>query len=63
LPLYIDAEAAAPGGWPKGGATELKLPNRHLEYALTWFGLAAALAAIFVMYASGRLRRMTAPGG
>ncbi|OYW57185.1 MAG: hypothetical protein B7Y80_12850 [Hyphomicrobium sp. 32-62-53] len=63
MPLYIDAEAAAPGGWPKGGATELKLPNRHLEYALTWFGLAAALAAIFVMYAGGRLRGTTAPGG
>ena len=63
LPLYIDAEGAAPGGWPKGGATELKLSNRHLEYALTWFGLAAALAAVFAMYASGRLRRTTAPGG
>jgi cytochrome oxidase assembly protein ShyY1 len=34
-----------------------------LEYALTWFGLAAALAAIFAMYAGGRLRRKTAPGG
>ncbi len=27
MPLYIDAEAAAPGGYPKGGSTELKLPN------------------------------------
>lgn len=63
LPLYIDAEAAAPGGWPKGGATELKLPNRHLEYALTWFGLAAALVAIYAMYAAGRLRRPSASTG
>lgn len=63
IPLFIDAEAAAPGGWPKGGATELKLPNRHLEYALTWFGLAAALAAIYAMYAMGRLRQHTAPRG
>jgi cytochrome oxidase assembly protein ShyY1 len=22
-------------------------PNRHLEYALTWFGLAAALAVVY----------------
>jgi surfeit locus 1 family protein len=63
LPIYVDAEAAAPGGWPKGGATELKLANRHLEYALTWFGLAAALAAIYAMYAAGRLRRPDAAGG
>jgi surfeit locus 1 family protein len=24
------------------------IPNRHLEYALTWFGLAAALAGVYV---------------
>ena len=56
IPLFIDAEGAAPGGWPKGGVTELKLPNRHLEYALTWFGLAVALLAIFAVYVAGRLR-------
>ncbi|MGE5267331.1 MAG: SURF1 family cytochrome oxidase biogenesis protein, partial [Deltaproteobacteria bacterium] len=56
-PLFVDAEGAAPGGWPKGGVTELKLTNRHLEYALTWFGLAAALIAIYAVYLAGRLRR------
>lgn len=56
IPLFIDAEGSAPGGWPKGGVTALVLPNRHLEYALTWFGLAAALAAIYATYAVGRLR-------
>jgi len=56
LPLFIDAETDAPGGWPKGGVTELKLPNRHLEYALTWFGLAVVLTAIYLMYAIPRLR-------
>ena len=30
------------------------IPNRHLEYALTWFGLAAALAGV---YAAVLLRR------
>ena len=41
--FIVDAEASppAPGGWPKGGVTRLELPNRHLEYALTWYGLAA----------------------
>jgi surfeit locus 1 family protein len=57
VPLFVDAEGDAPGGWPKGGMTELKLTNRHLEYALTWFGLAAALVAVYGMYAFGRLRR------
>jgi surfeit locus 1 family protein len=31
-----------------------EIPNRHLEYALTWFGLAAALAGV---YAAVLLRR------
>lgn len=58
LPFVLDAETepANPGGWPKGGVTEVKLPNRHLEYALTWYGLAAALLAVYGVYAFGRLR-------
>lgn len=57
LPFVLDAEAepATPGGWPKGGVTEVKLPNRHLEYALTWYGLAATLAAVYALFARGRL--------
>ncbi len=46
----------APGGWPRAGVTRLKLPNRHLEYAVTWFGLAASLAAVFAAYALRQLR-------
>lgn len=56
LPLFIDSETDAPGGWPKGGVTELKLTNRHLEYALTWFGLAVALLAVFGMYVLKRFQ-------
>jgi surfeit locus 1 family protein len=56
MPVFVDAEGEAPGGWPKGGATLVKLPNRHLEYAITWFGLAAVLLAVFATYAAGRLR-------
>ncbi len=33
------------------------IPNNHLSYALTWFGLAAALVVVFVVYARGRLRQ------
>jgi len=57
-PFFLDAvgEPGNPGGWPKGGTTRLELPNRHLEYALTWFGLAAALAAVFAAFAWSRRR-------
>lgn len=57
-PFSIDAEAepANPGGWPKGGTTEFNIPNRHLEYVLTWYGLALALIVIFAVYARQRLK-------
>ncbi len=55
LPFMGEAESASvPGGWPRAGVTRLDLPNRHLEYALTWFGLAAALAGVFGFYAFAR---------
>jgi len=48
VPFFIDAGVAPnPGGLPIGGVTMVELPNNHLQYALTWYGLAAALAAIF----------------
>lgn len=55
-PFAIDADASPvnPGGWPQGGTTIVNLPNRHLEYALTWYGLAAALVVIFATYATSR---------
>jgi surfeit locus 1 family protein len=52
LPFYLDATAAPPnpGGWPQGGVTRLALPNDHLQYAITWYSLAVALAVIYVLY-------------
>lgn len=53
-PVFVDADATQnPGGLPEGGQTRVKLPNDHLQYALTWFGLALALAVMFV-YAHAR---------
>jgi len=62
--FYVDAEAepAPPGGWPRGGVTRLTLPNRHLEYALTWYGLAVALIAVFVAFAISRTPPRKGPG-
>jgi surfeit locus 1 family protein len=48
---YIEAEPSPQASeWPKArDPRELlaAIPNRHLEYALTWFGLAAALAGVY----------------
>jgi len=53
-PFYVDADATPnPGGWPRGGVTRLELPNDHLQYAITWFALAVALAVIYVLYHRG----------
>lgn len=55
----LDAEAspANPGGWPQGGVTRLNLPNRHLEYALTWYGLAGTLIVVLAAFLISRRRR------
>jgi surfeit locus 1 family protein len=56
-PFSIDEDAhAAPPGEPAGGATVFDIPNNHFGYALTWFGLAAALAGVFGVFAARRLR-------
>jgi surfeit locus 1 family protein len=47
LPFFVDADKTPnPEGLPIGGVTIVDLPNDHLQYALTWYGLAAALVAI-----------------
>ena len=58
-PFVVDAELEPrpAGGWPRGGVTRLELPNRHLEYALTWYGLAAALLGVFAAFAVTRWRQ------
>ena len=51
LPFYVDADATPnPGGLPLGGQTPLELPNDHLQYAITWYALAAGLAVIYVLF-------------
>jgi surfeit locus 1 family protein len=57
-PFYIEQEAPPPpGGLPQPGKLVVTLPNNHLQYALTWYGLAAALAAVFGFWAATSGRR------
>jgi surfeit locus 1 family protein len=53
-PFYIDSFAVEDANWPKGGTTRLDFSNRHLEYALTWFGLAGALLGVFLFFSMRR---------
>nr|WP_204262662.1 SURF1 family protein [Methylobacterium sp. BTF04] len=55
-PYLVEADATPnPGGWPKGGQLRVDLPNNHLQYAFTWFGIAACLIGVFGVFAWRRL--------
>ncbi|KKW89586.1 SURF1 family protein [Sphingobium chungbukense] len=57
---FIDADAACgPDSLPVGGLTVIKFPNNHLQYAITWFVLAAMVvgAYMFVMRQEWKDRR------
>lgn len=53
----VEKARAQDGPWPKRGVSNLVIFNRHLEYALTWYGLALTLFGVYVAYAWTRLRR------
>jgi surfeit locus 1 family protein len=57
-PVFLMAETSSNPEWkaliPAPLPTEI--PNRHLEYAGTWFGLAGALAAVYAALLFRRLK-------
>jgi surfeit locus 1 family protein len=56
-PFYVEQEAPVPpGGLPQPGKLVVNLPNNHLQYAITWYGLALALVVVFVVWARGSFR-------
>jgi len=60
-PFYIDLESPSPpSGLPKPGPLEVGLKDDHLQYAITWFGLALVIATAFVIWLRGRLRSASA---
>lgn len=57
-PFTIDAAAnPVPGTLPQGGETIVSFPNSHLGYAITWYGLAAALVGVTAVLARQRLQK------
>lgn len=60
-PFYVEQEdPVPPGGLPQPGKLVVTLPDNHLQYALTWYGLAAVLAAVFAFWARTSGRRSAA---
>jgi surfeit locus 1 family protein len=56
-PFYVDLEAPIPpGNLPKPGPLTVNLRNAHLQYALTWYGLAAVLIVVFMSWVVSRRR-------
>jgi surfeit locus 1 family protein len=54
-PFYIDLEQPAPAsGIPKPGPLEVHLKDDHLQYAITWFGLAGAVVIAFGVWLFGQ---------
>jgi cytochrome oxidase assembly protein ShyY1 len=57
-PFYIDLEAPVPAsGVPKPGALEVHLRDDHMQYAITWFGLAAAVLIAFIVWLRAQRRQ------
>jgi surfeit locus 1 family protein len=56
--FFLEADATPnPGGLPIGGQTHLDIPNDHLQYAITWLGIAFALIGVYIAFhwENGRL--------
>jgi surfeit locus 1 family protein len=61
-PFFIELESPLPpGGLPQPGPLRVNLPDDHLQYALTWYGLAAVVAVSFAVWLRGRWREAGAP--
>ena len=57
-PFYIDLETPVPqNGIPKPGPLQVQLKDDHLQYAITWFTLAFAVAIAFAVWWRGRPRK------
>jgi surfeit locus 1 family protein len=56
-PFYVEQESPSPpGGLPQPGKLVVALPDNHLQYALTWYGLALVLVLWFATWAYGQGR-------
>jgi len=56
-PFYVDLESPVPeSGIPKPGPLTVHLKDDHMQYAITWFGLAFAVMVAFGVWWRGQRR-------
>jgi surfeit locus 1 family protein len=54
-PFFIELESPQPpGGLPRAGALKVNLRNEHLQYAITWYGLAVVVVVMFAFWLRAR---------
>jgi surfeit locus 1 family protein len=57
-PFFIELETPEPpSGLPRPGALKANIRNEHLQYAITWYGLASALTIMFVFWLRNHRRK------
>ena len=55
LPVVVEADGRPnPGGLPVGGLSRITLTNNHLQYAVTWYGVALTLVAVYLAFSLQR---------
>ncbi len=54
-PFFVELESPQPpGGLPRAGPLKVSLRNEHLQYALTWYALAAVVVVMFAFWLYSR---------
>jgi surfeit locus 1 family protein len=54
-PFFVELESPQPpGGLPRAGALKVNLRNEHLQYAITWYGLAGVVVVMFAFWFRAR---------
>ena len=56
LRIFLD-HRGEPGSLPRGSQVRIDIPNNHFQYALTWYGLAAAMMGVFIVFGLQRGRQ------
>jgi surfeit locus 1 family protein len=55
--FFVEQETPQLANAPQAGPLVVHLRDTHLQYAITWFALAAGLAGVYLTWLRGRLRR------
>jgi len=54
-PFFVELESPQPpGDLPHAGVIKVNLRNEHLQYAITWYGLAAVVVVMFAFWLRSR---------